>query len=337
MKIRMAKVVATILLAGACLATVSTSSAQRTPSDPSQPLLSQPHLIVYVREANGGPVSSMALVTLTHVSSQSWQQRTAEGGRAVFENVSSGRYSVQVTAGGYARAMEEIEIVGGGGGETLYVTMKPDAPGEKPAEAPSGPPVLAPKAQKEMDKALGAVRGGNMEEARKHLDEAYRLAPANPDVNFLFGVYSSQKNDWIQAKAYWTKAITYYPKHLLAQISLSDALLRDNKPAEAVPHLKKALEIDANSWRAHAFLADADLRMGSAEDAVHEADRAIALGHEKAGPVQPLLARALVVQGNRERAIQVLESYLREQPADAEAQKQLTALRAGAPSAGVHP
>jgi len=131
----------------------------------------------------------MALVTLTRVSSQSWQQRTADGGRAVFENVSSGRDSVQVTARGYARATEEIEIVGGGGGETLYVTMKSDAPGEKQAEVPMGPPVLAPKAQKEVDKALQALPSGKLDEARKHLDEAYRLAPVHPDVNSLLGVF----------------------------------------------------------------------------------------------------------------------------------------------------
>lgn len=337
MKIRLATGMATALILCACLMMAASGAAQRPSDIPSQPELSKPHLIVYVRETNGGPVGTMALVTLTRVASQYWQQQTAEGGRAVFENVSSGRYSVQVTAGGYARATEEIEIVGGGGGETLYVTMKPDAPEAKPSESAPGPAILAPKAQKEMDKALEAMRGGKMDETRKHLDEAYRLAPAHPDVNFLFGLYSSQMDDWTQAKIYWTKAVTYYPQHLLAQISLSDALLRDNKPAEAVPHLKKALEIDANSWRAHAFLADADLRMGSAEDAVNEADRAIALGREKAGPVQPLLARALVVQGNRQRAIQVLENYLRNQPGDNAAQKQLTALRAAAPSAGVHP
>ncbi|HSC45162.1 MAG TPA: tetratricopeptide repeat protein [Candidatus Acidoferrum sp.] len=334
----MAKTVAAmLLLAGTCLAAAAASWAQRAPNIPSQPELSQPHLIVYVREANGGPVGTMALVTVTRVASQYWQQKTAEGGRAVFENVSSGRYSVQVTAGGYARATEEIDFVGGGGGEAVYVTMEPDASeGTTSAGAP-GPAVLAPKAQKEMEKALEALRGGKMDEAHKHLDEAYRLAPAHPDVNFLFGLYASQNNDWTQAKAYWTKAVTYYPQHLLAQISLSDALLRDNKAAEAVPHLKKALEIDANSWRAHAFLADAELRMGSTEDAVREADRAIALGHEKAGPVQPLLARALAAQGNRERAMQVLESYLRDKPGDAEAQKQLAALRAAAPAAAVHP
>jgi len=134
-------------------------------------------------------------------------------------------------------------------------------------------------------------------------------------------------NDWQQAKSYWEKAIAFYPQHLLAQVSLSDALLRENKPSDAIPHLKKALEIDPNSWRAHAFLADADLRIGSSEEAVREAERAISLGQARAAKVRLTLAGALAAQGQADSAIGILESYVRENPADSDAQKQLESLR----------
>jgi len=130
--------------------------------------------------------------------------------------------------------------------------MKPESPVGEAAPVVAGPPVLAPKAQKELGKALEALRASKFAEARAHLDAVYRLAPSHPDVNFLFGVYSSLINDWQQAKSYWEKAIAIYPQHLLAQVSLGDALLRENKPADAIPHLKKALEFEPNSWRAHA-------------------------------------------------------------------------------------
>jgi predicted Zn-dependent protease len=142
-------------------------------------------------------------------------------------------------------------------------------------------------------------------------------------VNFLFGMYWSLVNDWLQAESYWEKAVAIYPQHLLAQVSLSDALLRKNKPADAIPHLKRALEVDPNSWRAHALLADADLRLGSSEEAIREAERAVELGHERAAGVRPTLARAFAAQGKVDRAIQILESYLREHPADIAAQMQL--------------
>jgi len=244
---------------------------------------------------------------------------------------------VQVSAGGYEKATEDIDVIGIGGGESVYIAMKREAAKGVVAATSPGPPVLAPKAQKELGKALEALRAGKFEDARKRLDAAYRLAPNHPDVNFLFGVYSSQTNDWPQAQVYWERAISFYPLHLLAQVSLSDALLRANKPTEAVPHLKKAVEIDPNSWRAHAFLADAQLKVGAPEEAEKEAEKAIAVGQERAAAVRPILARALAAQGKRENAIRVLEMHLREHPEDAVAQKELSSLRSALATAGMRP
>ena len=328
---------ATTLIGAGCLLLPASGLAQRPPVDPSggRPpggaaagiAIPTSHLDVYVRDVDGGPISQMALVTVTKMSNQYWRQITAQAGRASFDNVASGRYTVQVVAPGYVKAVEDVDVIGSGGSELIYVTMKPESPGGEPTPVVAGPPVLAPKAQKELGKALEALRASKFAEARAHLDAVYRLAPSHPDVNFLFGVYSSLVNDWQQAKSYWEKAITIYPQHLLARVSLSDALLRENKPADAVPHLKKALELEPNSWRAHALLADADLRLGSSEEAVREAERAVELGHERAAGVRPMLARALAAQGKADRAVQVLESYLREHPADTAARMQLDSLR----------
>src|SRR6266403_5899487 len=328
---------ATTLIGAGCLLLPASGLAQRPPVDPSggRPpggaaagiAIPTSHLDVYVRDVDGGPISQMALVTAPKMSNQYWRQITAQAGRASFDNVASGRYTVQVVAPGYVKAVEDVDVIGSGGSELIYVTMKPESPGGEPTPVVAGPPVLAPKAQKELGKALEALRASKFAEARAHLDAVYRLAPSHPDVNFLFGVYSSLVNDWQPAKSYWEKAIAIYSQHLLAQISLSDALLRENKPADAIPHLKKALEIEPNSWRAHALLADADLHLGSSEEAVREAERAIGLGHERAAEVLPTLARALAAQGKADHAIQVLESYLREYPANTAAQEQLDSLR----------
>jgi len=74
---------------------------------------------------------------------------------------------------------------------------------------------LTSKAQKELGKALEALRTSKPAEARNHLDAAYRSAPDHPEVNYYLGVYWSQMNDWMQAKSYWTKTIDVYSKHLL--------------------------------------------------------------------------------------------------------------------------
>jgi tetratricopeptide (TPR) repeat protein len=301
-------------------------SANPSAGPPSQSEIVHSRLLVYVRELNGETINSQALVTVTRMANQNWQQMTTQGGQASFDDISPGRYTVQAIAAGYEEAVEELEIVGGGG-QSVIVSLRPESPGGEASLVVPDPPLLAAKAHKELAKALEALRVGKPTEARKHLDTAYRLAPSHPDVNFGLGVYSSQMNDWQQARSYWEKAITFYPHHLLAQISLSDALLRENKPTDAIPHLEKALEIEPNSWRAHALLADADLRVGSSEEAVRQAERAIALGKERAAVIRRLLARALAAQGKSDRAAQILESYLAEHPADTDAQEQLTSLR----------
>src|SRR5260370_24544890 len=107
--------------------------------------------------------------------------------------------------------------------------------------------LLAPKAQKELGKALEALRANKPAEARSHLDAAYRLAPNHPAANYLFGVYYFQMKDQEKAKSHWTKALEFDPKHVCALLSLSEALMREQKLPDAVSHVKPAVEACAHS------------------------------------------------------------------------------------------
>ncbi len=123
------------------------------------------------------------------------------------------------------------------------------------------------------------------------------------------------------------KAVGFSPKHLLALLSLADALLRENHEAEALPYATQAVEAEPSSWRAHATLASVRLRQGSADEAVQEAERAMELGHDQAAIVQPVLAAALARKGESARAITTLQAYLLEHPSDDEAKKLLQKLQ----------
>src|SRR6266403_1142395 len=205
-----------------------------------------------------------------------------------------------------------------------YVFAQPAVP-FPPSEAS---PVLAPKLQKELGKALDALRADKPAEARSHLDAVYRLAPDDADANFLFGIHSREIDDLGHAKGYWGKVLVLAPNHLSALLSLGGALMRENKSAEAAQYLNRAVEAEPASWRAHAVLADACLRQGLLDESVEHAERAIELGHGQAGIVQPVLARALHLHGDQERAIHVLQAYLQDHPADAAVTKQLENLQA---------
>src|SRR6266852_6875634 len=196
------------------------------------------------------------------------------------------------------------------------------------------PPVLAPKLQKELGKALEALRADKPAEARRHLDAVYRSAPDDADANFLLGIYAAEMNDWAHAKSYWERVLVLAPKHLSALLSLGQSLMRENKSAEASQYLNRALEAEPTSWRAHAVLADACLRQGLLDASIEHAERALELGHCQAGVVQPVLAQSLHLHGDQERAIHVLQAYLQDHPTDAAATEQLENLRASLGPAG---
>lgn len=184
-------------------------------------------------------------------------------------------------------------------------------------------PMLGSRLQKELGKALEALRANKPADARSHLDTVYRAAPGDADANFLFGVYSSQLDDWVHAKSYWERVLVRAPSHLSALLSLGEALMRENKSAEATQYLNRAVEAEPTSWRAHAVLADAYLRQRLLDESIEHAERALELGHGQAGIVQPVLARALRLHGEQERAVHILQVYLQDHPADAAAAKQL--------------
>jgi hypothetical protein len=163
-------------------------------------------------------------------------------------------------------------------------------------------------------------------------DKAYPPVSSDPDVNYVFGLYASKLGDWEKAKAYWTKAFELLPNHVPAMVSMSEALLMENKTTEAAEYLDRAAKIDPSYWKAQALLAQVSFRTGSAAEAVEHAQRAIELGHEDAASVSPLLARALVAE-----ATEVLSVYVKDHPADVAAKKQLGGLSAPAELHAVEP
>ncbi len=212
------------------------------------------------------------------------------------------------------------------------VQLRPEAAAEE-ASAESRVSSLAPKAQKAIGKAFEAL-GNNMTlspegatRVRNYLETAYRAAPTSAEVSYLFGVYWLQMYDRVKAKAYWTRAIELYPHHYRSLISLGQALVDEEKLGEALPYLERAVQAEPSYWRAHAIYADLYLRQGLPEEAVKHAERALELGHGDAAIVQRYLAAALARRGEKDKAVSVLQAYVRENHADTAAKKQLERLQ----------
>lgn len=275
-------------------------------------------LDVSLQGPDGQPVPVAAVVTLLKLSNEVYQQETAKAGHVRFSSIAATEYSVQVVASGYETTVRKVETHNN---EIKSLTIELQKLSVEDAAENLAYHALAPKAQKEIGKALELLRAQKVADARSHLDAANRAAPNQGAVQYLYGVYEKQVGNAEQAKSYWLKAVEYSPKHLLALISLADALLRENREAEALPYATRAVETEPTSWRAHMVLANVRLRMGSADEAIKEAERTMELGHDQAAMVQLVLAGALARKGERESAMSILQGYLKEHPSDGEAKK----------------
>ena len=279
---------------------------------------------VFVCGPGGAPIDVLTLVILTGMQGEVHEAK-AQAGYADFDHVREGWYSVEVIAAGYDRAKEPIKLTGPVA-DSFTITLKVASSPHSPTDMPSVP-ILAPKAKKELGKAQEALHAGKLTAARNHLDTVYYLAPGNPDVNYVFGIYFIETNELDKAMNYLEVAVNLDPKHARALQALGIVFLRGNMPIEAIPYLKRAIEAEPTSWRSHALLAEAWLRLGLVNESVKQSERALELGHGSAAVVEPLLARALAERRETERAIQILEKYLKEHASDAVATKQLQDLR----------
>jgi len=299
------------------------SSVPRDPSGVAglEGMIPTASLDVYVQESNGAPVESLAVVTLTTLAGRIYRQETTKGGYVRFNDLAATEYKIQVVAPAYERAVKQVETIGFATKRVTIVLQ----PGSNSVDA-AGIAALKPKAQKEMAKAMEALRANKPTVARTHLDAIDRMAPNQAEVSYLFGVYAEQLNDEAQAKAYWTKTLQLNPKHFRALLSLSEIAIREKTPAEAVEYMKRAMEAEPSSWRPHAVLAEAYYLQHSQDEAIKEAERALELGRGQAAVIQPLLARCLSERGDREKAVSTLQVYLQDHAADAAAKKQLESL-----------
>lgn len=275
-------------------------------------------LDVSLKGTDGQPVRAAAVVTLLKLSNEVYQQETAKAGHVRFGSIDATEYSIQVVAAGYETAVRKVETHNN---EVKSLTIELQKLSVEGAAENVAYRALAPKAQREIGKTLELLRSQKVADARGHLDAANRAAPNQAAVQYLYGVYEKQAGNLEQAKSYWTKAVELNPRYLPALLSLADAMLRENQSKEAVPYATRAVETEPTSWRAHAILANVYLREGSADDAEKEAERAMELGHGQAEAVQLVLAVALAKKGEKERALALLQTYLKEHPSDNDAKK----------------
>ncbi|PYU49982.1 MAG: hypothetical protein DMG48_15320 [Acidobacteria bacterium] len=275
-------------------------------------------LIVTVRDEGGATFSGLATVTLQHLDSPVFSTGTTMGGQTIFDGLGPGEYTIVVSAPGYLTATERVNLTHGSESEQAYIALKRDSSSSIVA-APQGPPALSPKLQKELGKAVGALQANRLEEAQKHADEAYRLAPGNPEVNYIRGLLADRQGKVAAAQSSWEKTLSLDPRHGLTLQALATIMARKGDYAAAKGYLERALQVDANSWRSHELMAVVCFRQSNFAEAVSHAERSLELGKNLANGARLPLAESLIQQNQTAPAMEVLRAFLDGRPAKEQA------------------
>src|ERR1051325_8733486 len=110
---------------------------------------------VYVKGADGGPIEVAAGGTLIAGTGQVLSQGTTLGGNIRFRGVAATEYTIRVVAPGYESVAKEID---GYNARVSLITIDMRRASNGKTGAGSLQMLLAPKTQKELGKALEALR-----------------------------------------------------------------------------------------------------------------------------------------------------------------------------------
>ena len=272
-------------------------------------------IVVNVRNSSGDPLPVTAVVKLFRNGSIPNGQTTSSQGRAIFLPQNLGDFSVVVEATGYKPGRANVDVPIPVRVEVdVYLQPENDGNANTAANGVPGAPVLAPKAQKEVDSGLKALQENKLDDAQKHLDAAATLAPSHPDVLYLFGVLYVRRNDLARAQEALTKATQLDPQHARALAALGTVLSNQGNYVAAISPLERALEINPHSWETRWTLAKACYYQRQYDRALKESRSALAASTGRAPEIELLVAQALTSVGRYEDSAQALRNFLQKHP-----------------------
>jgi tetratricopeptide (TPR) repeat protein len=263
-------------------------------------------------ERNGTHLDRQAVLKIVNVNNHASVVAVSdESSRGVFLDILPGNYELEVSALGFISEHREMKIIDSHRAIETDVILKRDPSAVNLDVAAS---VLPPKARKQTKHAVSSLKSGNLAGAQKDLDQAYKLAPSSPDLNFLLGYLYFARNDFEKAGAFLSTASTLNPNNGQAWTLLGRTHLQRKDYPAARSALEQAILTDVNNWLPHDLLADAYLHEKDYSKARDEANVAISEGKNVASPAQLVLGQALLGLGRDDEGIQALHSFLEQSP-----------------------
>lgn len=267
-------------------------------------------VVVTVVGEDGGPTGTGAEVTLSSEGDNGRTQMAGSDGTVRFVGIGRGYYTVKVHELGYDDGYGDVDVASSYGTFTATVALRT----EPSADSEEKGIVLAPKAREELDKGVDAMRHQRYDEARAHLDAAYKLAPGNPEVNDRIGEFFLVTKDIAKAQDSLQNALSLDPENVNTLTDIGELrVVQRNYPA-AQKALEEAVNLNERDWFAHWMLGVVYLRTKEYEKARAEAASAIKQGKGSANDAEFVLGEALAKLGRTDEAIHALQLFVKGSP-----------------------
>lgn len=277
----------------------------------------QQEFVVTVVDENKAHLDRQAIVKIRDKKKdiESWSTTSNES-EVIFCSIDFGEYEIDASAVGYLAEHKEWHISGSTGNapeRRLQLVMHKD---------PTAVELIAPdeaipaSARKQAKRAVVALRSANLKEAQKQLDKAFKLAPSNAQINFLYGYLYMQQKDFDKAETYLTRAATFDPRRAQAVTLLGRVQLEHQEYEMARKTLEQAVATNSAYWMAHYLLADAYLKQKEFEKARKQAQLAIDNGKADANIAQLILGQALANVGRDQEGIEALKIFVQTNPSN---------------------
>jgi Flp pilus assembly protein TadD len=274
-------------------------------------------VVVSVREIGGAPLQGNAVVKLnSDFSGVHLTAPTQDAGNATFPPVRAGDYQIEVSCAGYKTTTEPTAVMPSYSSYNVFIYMRSESAADNMSPAPSAT-TMSPKLQSEIDKGAAKMRRQQFDEARQHFEKAAKMAPGNPDVQYMWGMLEYYQQHYDLARTKLETAISINPNHERALVTLGEIQLREKQAPQAVQTLEKAYLVNGADWRMHYLLAFAYADENNLAKAETHAQRAADLGGKEHSPqARVLLGRILISEGKLKEARDAFDTVIRDFPAD---------------------
>jgi len=265
-------------------------------------------------------VSQNLKITLLTVNGPQGLAFTDTQGAFEFLDLLPGNYEVQVETSGaeyqvvnqnvqvFRGAPSIITITLGSGNSTSARTSKPTVSvGELGADVPK-------QARKEFELASKAAGENKTDDAIAHLRKAISIYPGFVMARSDLGTQLLAQGKLDEAAEELRQAIQIDDKAFNPKLNLGIVLVAEHNFAEAVDVLNRAITLDSGSPAARLYAGLAEMGIGNLDDAEKQLKTAYSLGGSSYSVALFHLGQLYMNKGEREKALQVLEAYLKASP-----------------------